>query len=162
MKGGFVLIIIIVIVAFVLDALTNKCIQNSFQAGAVVFLHHFIYVFSLLGWLLDDPALLIIYVTLPAIVWLHWKTSKYCFVDDVTANICGGHTQFNHLGHRFGIPDSIMGTIVICGVVIALWKLYLIFTGRRKVGPQKDSIPSPLCRSKRCEDAKNRMGSCRS
>ena len=156
MKGGFIIIILVTIVAFVLDALTNKCIQNSMKAGAIVFLHHSIYVFSLLGWLLDDPAILILYVTLPAIVWLHWKTSKNCFVDDVTADACGEHTQFNHLGHRLGIPNCIMGNIVIFGVIIALWKLYMIFTGRRRVGPAKKTIAPPFCTTRRCEGLRRR------
>lgn len=155
MRGGFVILIVVTIVAFILDAITNKCIQSSVQGATITLLHHLIYVFSLLGWLLDDPAILILYVTLPAIVTLHWKTSKECFVDEVTGELCGGHKQFNHLGHRLGIPNSIMGSIVCIGVIVALWKLWMIFTGRRRVGPGKDSIPSPFCMAKGCKKGSN-------
>jgi hypothetical protein len=132
MKGGAIIVIVVAIVAFVLDALTNRCIQSSVEGALVTFLHHLVYVYSLIGWLLDDPAMLILYIALPGIVLSHWKSSPECFVDNVTGSVCGGHKQFNHLGHYFGIPNEVTGSLVIGGVIIAVMKLWLILSGRRK------------------------------
>lgn len=151
MRGGLVLIIVITIIVFLLDAITNPCIK-SIQAGTIIFTHHLIYVYSLLGWLVDDFAFLVLYVTLPAVVVLHWKTSPHCFFDTEAANACGEYRQFQHLGEQTGLSSSITGTIVTIGVFIAAYKLYCILRDRPR-GPAP-TILTPLKEWIRCRRAR--------
>jgi hypothetical protein len=124
MLGGLLIIIIVAIVAFILDAMSNGCIQRNAEVAIVVFFHHFIFVFALLGWLLDDFAALVVYVSLPLIVHLHWKASTTCVVDDVTSQLCGERQQFHHLSWRFGLSHTVTSVVVGIGWFIAVYKLY--------------------------------------
>jgi hypothetical protein len=149
MRGALLLIIVVAIVAFVVDALTNKCVQRSWEAAAVTGLHHLIFVFALLGWLLDDFAALLVYVSLPLLVHLHWKTnSNSCFIDEVTQSTCGTKQGFYHLGRQVRATDTLITACVAIGVLIALVKLYKILRCRPRGPPP--SVPPPWCASKRC------------
>jgi hypothetical protein len=154
MKGSLTLIITVAIVTFIIDALSNKCAKRNIEAVGPLLFHHIVYTFSLLGWLLDDPFALILYITLPFIVVLQWRTNDGgCFVDQVMENICGYKAQFNHIGYKLGIPTVVTTTIVIFGIIIAAIKLYKILREQangKKPGPSCGLIP-PWCRPGSCK-----------
>lgn len=93
--------------------------------------HHFLYTYALLGWLLDDPVALLLYIVLPFIVILHWRTANnVCFVDAVVSDVCGRDAPFRHAGRQLGIPESITTVLIITGVLIAIYKLQRILRTR--------------------------------
>lgn len=153
MKGGLIIIIIVAIVAFVLDALRNKCIQNNLEVAIVVFTHHLIYVFALLGWLLDDFAFLLFYLGLPLVTWLHWNTST-CVVDDITTQLCGEQKDFHHLGRTIGWPHGFTMALVGVGWIIAAYKLVKLL----RSGPPKPphGFPPPWCAARKCRESKGK------
>jgi hypothetical protein len=148
MRGALLLIIFIAVVTFLIDMSTNKCLKKNAEAIGPLLFHHLVYTFSLLGWLLDDPVMLLIYIGLPFVVMLQWRTNgDGCFVDQVMENICGYKTQFNHIGNKLGIPTIITTGIVIFGVIIASIKLFKILRAQKngqRPGPSCGLIP-PWC-----------------
>src|ERR1019366_4753225 len=113
MKGALLLIIVVAIISFILDALTNKCVQKNIEAIPPTLVHHLLYTFALLGWLLDDPAVLLCYIALPFIVLLHWPTNNNtCFIDQATTDICGENTSFNHIAHQFSVPNRVVNILI--------------------------------------------------
>jgi len=132
MQYGFLIIIIVAIIGFILDSLTNTCIRDSIQGAIVTFTHHFIFAFCVFGWLLDDPALLILFLIILPIIKLHWKVHTECFVDEVTTNVCGEPKPFQHLGTK--VPLLFQRIISVSGITIAIYKLWWILT-RRPRGP---------------------------
>ena len=149
MKGSLLLIIVVAIVFFILDALTNKCVQRDIKAIPLTLLHHFLYTFAILGWMLDDPVVLLVYISIPLFIRLHWVTNKNrCMVDEVTSNICGEDTKFNHLSNQLNLPNWFVNTLVGIGVVIAIVKLVKILK-TNKPGPPPSMRP-PWCKSTRC------------
>jgi len=147
MRGGLVILIVFTIVTFIIDALTNKCVQRNFEVGVLTFTHHFVYNYALLGWLLDDFAALAVYIALPFIASLHWRVSN-CVVNDVIDDICGEKKDFMHLGRQLGVPHSFAMTVMGIGWCIAVYKMYRILRDRPR-GP-KEAIPPPWCWNKKC------------
>lgn len=163
MKGALLLIITVAIITFIIDALGNKCVQKNIEAIGPLLFHHTVYTFSLLGWLLDDPVMLLIYIALPFAVILQWRTNgNGCFVDQVMENICGYKSQFQHIGYKLNIPNMVTNIIIAFGVVIAAFKLYKILKAQhngQRPGPSCGLIP-PWCLPGSCKrrECKTIMG----
>lgn len=147
--GTLLLIIFIAVVVFIIDALTNKCIQGHPEVIPVVLLHHCIYIFALLGWLLNDLFGLLVYIAVPIIIGLHWATNKnHCMVDEVTSDVCEEETRFRHLGYMLGLPNIVYNSMVTVGVTIAIIKVILILRSGQPSVPNKKCGPPPsLCKN---------------
>lgn len=134
--GKLLLLIVIALIIFAIDAATSKCIQNNSQVIPIVLTHHLIFTFVLLGWILDDPVVLLVYISIPLIVGLHWATNKnHCMFDEITSEICGEDVQFRHLATMCGIPWQVIQVIVAIGVIIAIYKIYKALKSGKPVYP---------------------------
>lgn len=145
--GKLLLIIFIAIVVFIIDAISNKCIQSHPEVIPVILLHHFIYIFALLGWILDDLFGLLVYIAVPIVIGLHWATNKnHCMVDEVTSGVCEEETRFRHLGYMLGLPNIVYNSVVTIGEIIAMIKVILILrSGQPSIPNKKCGPPPPLC-----------------
>lgn len=126
------------------------------QVVPIVMLHHLIFTFALFGWILDDPVALLLYIALPIIVGLHWKTNgNECIVDQVTTDICGYKQPFGHIIRSLGIPNMVYNVWVVIGMCIAAYKLYKIL----RSGPPafKKGCVSVVCltRGRTCDKRAN-------
>lgn len=147
-SGKLLLIIIIALIIFAIDAATSKCIQNNPQLFLVVLCHHLIFTFVLLGWILDDPVVLLIYIAIPIIVALHWSTNKNnCMFDQITSEICGENTQFRHLATMCGIPWQVIQIVVAIGILIAIYKLFKILKSRKLALPNHSYPNQVYCKT---------------
>lgn len=127
--------LILAIIAFILDIKTNDCIKEKRFKSPLIFinlyLHHLINIFLNFGWISDDPMILKIYLVLPFIVLLHWKTNKgKCAVTQHANEICGNlENEYMHdFLYILGIKQSkyydiIQNTILFGGMLIAVRKL---------------------------------------
>jgi hypothetical protein len=140
MRGGLLIIIVVAIVTFVVDAMGNKCIQRNGEVATLIFTHHIIYTFALLGWLLDDFALLLVYVFVPLIAMLHWNTAPSCIIDEVSGKLCGEQREFMHLGRQLNLPHKLICALIGVGVLIGIYKLYRILRDRPR-GPPPSLVP---------------------
>ena len=147
MRGGLLIIIAVAIITFIIDALGNKCIQKNVEVAALVLMHHLIYTFALLGWLLDDFAFLLIYVAVPVVAYLHWSTAPSCIIDEVSGKICGEQKDFMHLGRILHIPHKVMCVFIGIGVLYAAYKLFRILRDRPR-GPAPGLFPCKWGRKK--------------
>lgn len=153
--GKLLLIIALAIIFFIIDAATNQCVRKNPQVILPLLFHHIVYTFALLGWILDDPVVLLVYIALPLIVILHWRTNNNsCFVDQAVSNICGKSTEFNHIGRTLGIPEMVTTTIIIFGVIIASYKLYRILRAGKPPKPVRGCKSQSCIDSKRCSPPK--------
>jgi hypothetical protein len=154
--GKLLLIIALAIIFFILDAATNPCVKKTPQVIAPLLFHHMVYTFALLGWILDDPVVLLVYIALPIIVILHWRSNNNsCFVDQAVGNICGEPTEFNHIGRKLGVPEMVTSTIVVFGVLVASYKLYKIVSSGKPPKPVRGCKTAACIASKRCTPPKH-------
>lgn len=66
----------------------NKCIRKK-QFLAFLFFHHMISVFSLIGWLSSNKKVLICYILVLVIIFLHWKLNNaHCYSTDYINKLC--------------------------------------------------------------------------
>jgi len=140
MRGGLTLIITIAIITFIIEAISKACIRDNLEVATLSLFHHLIYTYALLGWLLDDFAALVIYISIPALALLHWNTTAGCIVSDVVGSICGNGDEFKHLGRQLGVHHTVICILVGLGVLYAIYKLYRILRYRPR-GPAPGLIP---------------------
>lgn len=88
-------IILLGILSYLLDISTapkryySKCI-NKTKFHLKLLLHHTIVMFIFFGWLSNNKYLLIIYVFIPFILIIHWKTNNNrCVMTEDVNNMCG-------------------------------------------------------------------------
>ena len=89
----------ITFVVFVYDLTTNPCIKNkqytSSSVFIVLFIHHFMSIFSKFGFLVSDRRLLFIYLFAPTLTVLHWRfNDNKCFMTEMVSEMCGKETDF--------------------------------------------------------------------
>lgn len=126
------IIIALVIIFFLIEAFRSKCIQENPSTIPIALLHHAIFTFALLGWILDDPVILFIYICIPLVALLQWRTSdNRCIVTDVMSDICGSPQPFGHIFAILGLPFTAYCALVAVGVLIAIYKLYRIMKAGR-------------------------------
>lgn len=122
--GKLVFFIVVWLIFFYIDFIGNPCLQKKPGVWPIIAFHHFIWTYGLLGWIFDDPVFLFLYLMMPLVAMLHWRTDR-CFVNQVTEEYCGSEVEpFRRMDRIFGIPDYVYNVIVGMGVVIAAYKLY--------------------------------------
>lgn len=87
------ILLIVGLLSLVLDISTskkiyNKCIQKK-QFLAFLFFHHIISVFTIIGWLSSNKKVLLCYVFVLIIIFLHWRLNDdKCYSTDYINNLC--------------------------------------------------------------------------
>lgn len=124
--GKLVIFLCVWLIFFFIDLIGNPCLKNRLDVWPIVAFHHFIWTFALLGWILDDPVILMIYLSTPIVAMAHWIIDKRCFINDITVEYCDPNKvePFRKMDRIFSVPDYVYNTIVGIGFIIASIKLY--------------------------------------
>lgn len=124
--GKLVIFLIIWLIFFFIDLIGNPCLQKRLDVWPIIAFHHLVWTFALIGWILDDPVILMIYLATPIMAMSHWVLDKRCFINDITNDYCDPNEvePFRKMDRIFKIPDYVYNAIVAMGVVIAIVKLY--------------------------------------
>lgn len=127
--------LILALIAFILDIKTNDCIKEKRYKSAMIYInlyfHHLLNMFLNFGWISDNPMVLKIYLIMPIIILLHWKTNDgKCAVTQHANEICGNpENEYMHdFLYLLGIKESkyydlVQNTILFGGMSIAVRKL---------------------------------------
>lgn len=83
------------ILSYMIDILTspeeyyNKCINNPIFHTKLM-IHHIMVIFIFFGWLSNNKYILSVYVFIPLIILIHWKTNNNrCVLTETVNNMCG-------------------------------------------------------------------------
>ena len=134
LQKDFYIFICLVIFSYVMDIATSngiykKCIHSPiFHID--LFFHHLINIFSQFGWLSSNIYVLYVYLTVPIVVLIHWKTNQNrCVLTERTNKMCDiPDGYFRDWMELVGIKkqtwyDTFHMSFLITGWCIALWKI---------------------------------------
>ena len=142
-KQVFISLSIISIITFTYDTFysdVRECLNNTKTNNcklAIViinFIHHFMSVFGLFGWLFNNKILLFIYISLVIITIFQWKiTGGECIVTKCIAILSDTpkYKRFNDIYKILNIKKFIPPKILYYGslsafVAVALYKLFIL------------------------------------
>lgn len=103
---------------------TKTCIKNNPKVLPSLILHHLFSIFAYFGWMISNKTILQIYLLVPPLLYIHWKTYGYCYWTVLTNRQCGWDKgkNLNDLLEYFNLKDtSFLDTIP--------YYLLIIFTG---------------------------------
>jgi hypothetical protein len=129
----------IALFSFIVDvSMNNKNYKNCIADGktepnrfvyVVLFFHHFIWLFSLFGWLSNNKNILKVYIIVVTIYLLHWKiNNNKCFVTEWIRENCNLDKKYglqaitNSFGLSVGGREN-QKKLLFAYFVIALFKL---------------------------------------
>ena len=142
-KQVFISLSIISIITFTYDTFysdVSECLKNTKTNNCKVavviinFIHHFMSVFGLFGWLFNNKILLFIYISLVIITIFQWKiTGGECIVTKCIAILSDTpkYKRFNDIYKILNIKKFIPPKILYYGslsafVAVALYKLFIL------------------------------------
>ena len=139
-KKIFIILSIIAISTFFYDTLYSDvavCLKNTedhlkYPVIIITFIHHFISVFGLFGWLFNNKILLFLYISFVIITVVQWKlTGGECLVTKSIAILSDTpeYKRFNDVYKILNIKKYIQPKLLYYGslsifVIIALYKLF--------------------------------------
>lgn len=133
-QGGPLLIILLfTLISFLVDPILKcpkfnsggKNLCNSESLLLIIFMHHFLVCFAYLGWLFNNPAILFLYLLMPPVIFLHWKTNdNMCIFTQKINDECGEDYKFHHIFDS--LPSSIKYGVGGCGYLYGLYKFVKI------------------------------------
>lgn len=142
-KQVFISLSIISIITFTYDTFysdVSECLKNTKTNNCKVavviinFIHHFMSVFGLFGWLFNNKILLFIYISLVIITIFQWKiTGGECIVTKCIAILSDTpkYKRFNDIYKILNIKKFIPPKILYYGslsafIAVALYKLFIL------------------------------------
>jgi len=142
-KQVFISLSIISIITFTYDTFysdVRECLNNTKTNNcklAIViinFIHHFMSVFGLFGWLFNNKILLFLYISLVIITVLQWKvTGGDCIVTKCIAILSDtpNYKRFNDIYKILKLKKIIPTKILYYGslsafIAVALYKLFIL------------------------------------
>ncbi len=142
-KQVFIVLNILAILTFVYDTFfsdVRDCLQNtktnSCKLAIIIinFVHHYMSIFGLFGWLFDNKILLFIYISLVIITVLQWKlTGGVCIVTKCISILSDTpeYRRFNDLYRIMNLRKLIKPKILYYGslsafVAVAIYKLFIL------------------------------------
>ena len=135
-----IILIIISLCIFFVDInsqITKKCLRKNkdikFKILVLTILHHFLQIFANFGWLFNNKIILIIYVTLPIILLIHWENNKQkCKLTQIFNEICNlkDNRKFNDIYYYLGFKkydifnNYLHHIYLLIVILIAFYKLF--------------------------------------
>lgn len=120
------------IISFLADKSYQKCIDRisskitRVNILVTLFLHHAIVTFAYLGWLSNNKFVLTIYLLLPLMILLHWKSNNYqCIFTQKINCECNENIGFHGLLENYDALRSVLGVGFYC---IGLYKFFNLGT----------------------------------
>ena len=99
---GLKVMFLIALLSYIIDIIqTKKNKKCSLKVNGILFFHHFIWTFALLGWVWNDPILNFCYlVTIPIYIFLWWINDDKCILTEYIKKQCnlGDDYKLNYLG----------------------------------------------------------------
>ena len=99
----------------------EKCISNI-NFHIVLLLHHFISVFTILGWLSSNKYILIFYVFTVVTIFVHCFIHKKCLLTKYIQKNCKNKVPFRDLYYFLKLKNE-MGYIIGCFFIITMIRL---------------------------------------
>ena len=110
---GLKVMFLISLLSYLIDIVqTKKHKLCNFRVNTILFFHHFIWTFALLGWVWNDPILNILYlITIPIYLILWYINDDKCIMTEYIKRKCnlGDDYKLKYLGDYFN-SDKISRT----------------------------------------------------